>query len=69
MTPLNSSELSARRDLSLFLRRGQLLHEAKTQEDEGSGGQGRRDGKIEGICIGDCDTPPHPVLVLQEDCG
>lgn len=60
MGPTDPSELSARKDLSLFLRRGQLLHGAKTQEDEGSGGKGRRDGKIERICIGDCDSlPPH----------
>lgn len=58
MTPLKSSELSARKDLSLFLRCVQLLHRAKTQEDEGSRGKEREDGKIEGICIGDCDSPP-----------
>lgn len=58
MTPLKSSELSARKDLSLFPRCGQLLHGAKTQEDEGSGGKGSGDGKIVGICIGDCDSLP-----------
>lgn len=57
---VDATQLSARKDLSLFLRRGQLLHGAKTQEDEGSGGKGRRDGKIEGICIGDCDSLPPP---------